>query len=88
MRKSPVLEPRIPLAMPPPKAELKPPPLPFWTNTIRIRIILLRANKIAIRFKIKLIAKNGKMLETGTISLQSESHPVEFRKVELLKLDD
>lgn len=36
----------------------------------------------------ELIAKHGKMLETGTISLQSESHPVEFRKVELLKLDD
>jgi hypothetical protein len=34
----------------------------------------------------ELIAKNGKMLEAGTISLQSESHPVEFRKVELLKL--
>ena len=30
----------------------------------------------------------NKMLTGGTISLQSESHPVEFRKVELLKLDD
>ena len=29
-----------------------------------------------------------KMLKGGTISLQSESHPVEFRKVELLKLED
>jgi hypothetical protein len=29
----------------------------------------------------------GKMLTGGTISLQSESHPVEFRKVELLSLD-
>jgi hypothetical protein len=37
----------------------------------------------------KLIEKNGKLLLTsGTISLQSESHPVEFRKVELLKLND
>tara|TARA_R110000868_G_scaffold152537_1_gene377470 strand:+ start:231891 stop:232691 length:801 start_codon:yes stop_codon:yes gene_type:complete len=27
------------------------------------------------------------MLEKGTISLQSESHPIEFRKVELLKLE-
>jgi len=27
-------------------------------------------------------------LEGGTISLQSESHPIEFRKVELLPLDD
>ncbi|HEY2251244.1 MAG TPA: DUF1080 domain-containing protein [Planctomycetaceae bacterium] len=37
----------------------------------------------------ELIAKAGKkLLESGTISLQSESHPVEFRKVELLKLDD
>ncbi len=36
-----------------------------------------------------LAAKNGgKLLEGGTISLQSESHPVEFRKVELMKLDD
>ena len=37
----------------------------------------------------KLIAKqNGeKLLSGGTISLQSESHPVEFRKVELKKLD-
>lgn len=30
----------------------------------------------------------GKLLEGGTISLQSESHPVEFRKVELLRLDE
>jgi len=29
-----------------------------------------------------------KMLTGGTISLQSESHPVEFRKVEILKLDE
>ncbi len=29
---------------------------------------------------------NGKLLEGGTISLQSESHPVEFRKVELMVL--
>lgn len=29
-----------------------------------------------------------KMLSGGTISLQSESHPVEFRKVELMKLQD
>ena len=29
-----------------------------------------------------------KMLTGGSISLQSESHPLEFRKVELLKLDD
>jgi hypothetical protein len=29
-----------------------------------------------------------KMLKGGTISLQSESHPVEFRKVELLKLEE
>jgi len=36
----------------------------------------------------KLAEKQGKMLKSGTISLQSESHPIEFRKVELLKLDD
>jgi hypothetical protein len=35
-----------------------------------------------------LIAKRGGklLLEGGTISLQSESHPVEFRKVEVMKL--
>jgi len=32
-------------------------------------------------------AGQKKMLTGGTISLQSESHPVEFRKVELMKLD-
>ena len=35
-----------------------------------------------------LIARAGtKRLAAGTISLQSESHPVEFRRVELLRLD-
>ena len=29
---------------------------------------------------------DGKLLKEGTISLQSESHPVQFRKVELLNL--
>jgi len=33
-----------------------------------------------------LIASQGKPLHTGTISLQSESHPMEFRKIELLPL--
>ncbi|HOD49062.1 MAG TPA: DUF1080 domain-containing protein [Candidatus Hydrogenedentes bacterium] len=32
-------------------------------------------------------AGQNKMLTGGTISLQSESHPIEFRKVEILKLD-
>lgn len=32
------------------------------------------------------VKQDGKMLESGWISLQSESHPVEFRKVELLNL--
>lgn len=36
----------------------------------------------------KLIKEGNKMLDGGTISLQSESHPVEFRKVELRKLGD
>jgi hypothetical protein len=36
----------------------------------------------------ELAAKFGKMISGGTISLQSESHPVEFRKVELLKLKE
>jgi hypothetical protein len=34
----------------------------------------------------KLIKDGDKMLHAGTISLQSESHPIEFRKVELLPL--
>ena len=32
------------------------------------------------------VKKDGKALTEGYISLQSESHPVEFRKVELLNL--
>ncbi len=35
----------------------------------------------------KLIKDGDKMLYGGSISLQSESHPVEFRKVEILSLD-
>jgi hypothetical protein len=34
----------------------------------------------------KLIKGDKVLLESGYISLQSESHPVEFRKVELLPL--
>ena len=34
-----------------------------------------------------LIRDGDKMLSGGNISLQSESHPVEFRKVELKRLD-
>jgi hypothetical protein len=36
----------------------------------------------------KLIKDGDKMITGGTISLQSESHPIEFRKVELLPLKD
>jgi len=37
----------------------------------------------------KLIKKNGGVqLSKGTISLQSESHPVQFRKVEIMVLDE
>ena len=37
----------------------------------------------------ELAKENGSlMLEGGTISLQSESHPVQFRKVELMELED
>ena len=36
----------------------------------------------------KLIKQGNKMLDRGFISLQSESHPVEFRKVELLPLKE
>ncbi len=34
----------------------------------------------------KLIKSNDKAVRSGYIALQSESHPIEFRKVELLKL--
>lgn len=37
----------------------------------------------------KRLIKNGeKMISEGTISLQSESHPIEFRKVEILPLKE
>lgn len=36
----------------------------------------------------ELAAKFGKMISGGTISLQSESHPIEFRKVELKQLKE
>lgn len=34
------------------------------------------------------VKKNGMMLSKGSISLQSESHPIEFRKVEILDLSE
>lgn len=38
---------------------------------------------------VKLLPSDGnKLLSKGTISLQSESHPIDFRKVELLNLGD
>jgi len=38
---------------------------------------------------VKLLPADGnKLLKKGTISLQSESHPIDFRKVELLNLGD
>jgi hypothetical protein len=36
----------------------------------------------------KLIRDGQKLLEGGSISLQSESHPVEFRRVEIRELKD
>jgi hypothetical protein len=36
----------------------------------------------------RLIKGGDKQLRGGTISLQSESHPIEFRKVEILPLDE
>jgi len=36
----------------------------------------------------KLVKDGNTMLQGGTISLQSESHPVEYRKVEILVLDE
>lgn len=36
----------------------------------------------------KLLATQDRMLDHGTISLQSESHPIEFRKVELRRLPE
>ena len=38
--------------------------------------------------KALLDAGHGKMLTRGTISVQSESHPIDFRKIELMKLED
>ena len=35
----------------------------------------------------KLIKDDNLMLDEGYISLQAESHPVEFRKVEILPLE-
>jgi hypothetical protein len=32
--------------------------------------------------------KPGKLLDHGYISLQSESHPIEFRKVEIMDFDE
>jgi len=34
------------------------------------------------------VMQEGQLLRSGYISLQSESHPVDFRKVELLQLND
>ena len=31
--------------------------------------------------------KDGRLLTSGYISLQSESHPIEFRKVEIINLE-
>lgn len=36
----------------------------------------------------KNVKKDGQLLKSGYISLQSESHPVEFRKVEIIDLSD
>ena len=33
-------------------------------------------------------ANGGVLLSGGTISLQSESHPIDFRKVEIMRLAD
>ena len=33
------------------------------------------------------VSKEGKPIKEGYISLQSESHPVEFRNIELLEID-
>ena len=37
---------------------------------------------------VKLIKDGELMLSGGTISLQSESHPVEFRNIEILDLSE
>jgi hypothetical protein len=36
----------------------------------------------------ELAGSGSKLISRGTISLQSESHPIEFRKVEIMKLKD
>jgi hypothetical protein len=34
------------------------------------------------------VKTDGQVLRSGYISLQSESHPIDFRKVEILPLDE
>ena len=34
-----------------------------------------------------LVSKDGQLLSSGYISLQSESHPIQFRKVEIMNLE-
>jgi len=74
VRKSPVLEPKIPLAIPPPNAPLKPPPLPFWTRMIKINATALIRKRAATIFIIKEFAEtanNGKTVMFVSLSIDS-----------------
>ena len=60
-----------------------------WRRTLP-RLLVLREPQLDDReeHSRELAAGNGGLLlEQGTISLQSESHPIEFRRVELRRLD-
>ncbi len=51
------------------------------------RIRHLVDGKVVLEYQMPQL-DDGTLLKSGTISLQSESHPVDFRKVEILSLED
>jgi len=57
------------------------------THTIDGEMVLSYGKPIIGGAYNTLLAKEGQRLESGYISLQSESHPIEFRKIELLELE-
>ena len=50
----------------------------------------METDKLNYHLPRELIAQRGgeKLLSSGSISLQAESHPIEFRKVEIKLLDE
>ena len=54
-----------------------------------LRVVILGSKLDPNDDEAKKLIKNGEtMLHGGSISLQSESHPIEFRKVEIRELKD